>query len=527
MSAGVAAPERSGRSGGRLGFGSLLHAEWTKFRTVRGWVIGLLVAIGVTVLVGLAGPAGTSISCSGPDNQPCQHQGPPTGPDGQPVSDAFYFVHRSLTGNGSITARVTSLTGLYSPRGVSQAGVGTAGMTPGVQPWAKVGVIVKQDTQEGSRYAAVAVTGGHGVRMQYDYTQDMAGLPGSVSASSPRWLRLVRAGDTLTGYDSANGMAWTEIGTATLTGLSSTVQIGLFTASPDYVVIDQSFGGASSAGGPTQATALFDRVALTGTGTGWTGTQLGGSGPAGGSTGGYQQSGGQFTVRGSGDIAPQTDGMGTGRTMQDALVGWFAGLIAVIVVATMFVTGEYRRGLIRTTFAASPRRERVLAAKAIVLGGAGFVVGVVASAIAIPVVGAVETAKGLAVRGADTAEYVQVVVGTGLLVAVVAVLALAVGTLLRRSAGAVTAVILAVVLPYLLAVASVLPAGAAEWLTRLTPAAAFAIQQTVPAYPQVVASYTPANGYFPLPPWAGFAVLCGYTAVALGLAVVALRRRDA
>jgi ABC-type transport system involved in multi-copper enzyme maturation permease subunit len=118
--------------------------------------------------------------------------------------------------------------------------------------------------------------------------------------------------------------------------------------------------------------------------------------------------------------------------------------------------------------------------------------------------------------------------GTAALLAVAAVLALAVGTLLRRSAGAVTAVIAAIVLPYLLAVLTgVLPAGAEEWLVRVTPAAAFAIQQNAPQYTQVTASYTPANGYFPLAPWAGFAVLCAWAALALILATYALRRRDA
>jgi len=73
----------------------------------------------------------------------------------------------------------------------------------------------------------------------------------------------------------------------------------------------------------------------------------------------------------------------------------------------------------------------------------------------------------------------------------------------------------------------VLPAGAADWLLRITPAAAFAIQQSIPRYPQVSASYTPANGYYPLPPWAGFAVLCGYAVLALGLAAIQLQRRDA
>jgi hypothetical protein len=83
------------------------------------------------------------------------------------------------------------------------------------------------------------------------------------------------------------------------------------------------------------------------------------------------------------------------------------------------------------------------------------------------------------------------------------------------------------VLPYLLALTPVLPPSTARWLTEVTPAAALAVQQTLIRYPQVDSVYTPANGYFPLPPWAGLAVLAGYAAVALALAAVLLRRRDA
>ena len=78
------------------------------------------------------------------------------------------------------------------------------------------------------------VTGSHGVQMQYNYTHDSPGLPGSVGPSSPRWLRLTRAGDVITGYDSTDGSQWNEIGTARLTGLPRTVQIGLFVTSPAY-----------------------------------------------------------------------------------------------------------------------------------------------------------------------------------------------------------------------------------------------------------------------------------------------------
>ena len=114
------------------------------------------------------------------------------------------------------------------------------------------------------------------------------------------------------------------------------------------------------------------------------------------------------------------------------------------------------------------------------------------------------------------------------LLAISSVLGLAVGTLLRRSAGAVTAVIGAIVLPYLLAtVPGILPVGAEQWLLRVTPAAGFAVQQTLTQYPQVQTVYTPGTGYFPLAPWAGFAVLCAWAAAALVLALFLLRRRDA
>ena len=82
-----------------------------------------------------------------------------------------------------------------------------------------------------------------------------------------------------------------------------------------------------------------------------------------------------------------------------------------------------------------------------------------------------------------------------------------------------------IVLPYLLAL-SVLPAGAAQWLLRVSPAAAFALQQAATQYDQVDNIYTPANGYYPLSPWLGFAVLCAWAAVALGLATIRLRRSD-
>lgn len=524
-------PYRSAQPAAPDGFPRLLHAEWTKFRTVRGWVAGMLAAGLVTVAVGLLGATGSSISCTGPHGATCGHS-MPTGPGGQEIRDGMTLVHRPLTGDGSITVRVTSLTGLYPRDGRGPAdGDPGAGMLHGVQPWAKAGVIVKDGTRQGSAYAAVALTGSHGVRMQYDYTHDAAGMPGAVSASSPRWLRLTRAGETLTGYDSADGTHWHTIGSARLAGLPATVQAGLFTTSPEYAVTSKSLAGSSTNGAPSRATAVFDSVALHGTaGAPWAADVIGGGGPAAPRTAetGYRQAGGTYTLTGTGDIAPEVPGRGSpAKTVEDSLVGVFAGLVVVTVVATMSVTAEYRRGLIRTTLTASPRRGRVLAAKSVVIGAISFVTGLVAAVAAVLLVRSVERSKGFPMHHTTSATEVRVVLGTAALFAVTAVLALALGTVLRRSAGAVTAVVVAIVLPYILAVAAVLPPGPSRWLTRLTPAAAFAVQQSVHRYAQVAADYTPADGYFPLSPWAGLAVLCGYAAAAVAAAAVLLRRRDA
>ena len=210
------------------------------------------------------------------------------------------------------------------------------------------------------------------------------------------------------------------------------------------------------------------------------------------------------------------------------LAGLFLALVAVLVVGAQFMTAEYRRGLIRATLAASPRRGRVLAAKAIVLGGVAFAATLIAAAAVLLIGIPLLRGSGNAVYPATALTEVRVIAGTAALVAVFAVFAVAVGAIVRHGAGSVAAVIAAIVLPYLLTAGiAVLPAGAADWVLRVTPAAGFAIRQAIPAYPQVAASYTPSSDYFPLAPWVGFAVTCAWAALALALAAYLLRRRDA
>ena len=547
-------PYRSGQRPGRDDFPHLLRAEWTKFRTVRGWVIAMIAAAVLTALtvVALAGASNGSQNAGA-------NPAVAIGPGGEAVTDDFYFVHQPLDGNGSITVRVASLdTVLATP---------PASPFPHIAvPWAKAGIIIKAGTRPGSAYAAVMATAAHGVRMQYDYTHDMAGLPGTVSAASPRWLRLTRSGDTITGYDSADGRHWAEIGTASLAGRPSTVQAGLFVTSPPLLVPQDSVscrGGACSAGTPrqsfasnsslvsyaTQATAAFDHVSIRDerpakgdgeVGGAWRGGQIGfPTGVAFRCTpspghfcpktpaGGFTKSGGTFTLAGSGDIAPyvtDVDPLGT------VLKGSLVGLLAVIAVGALFITAEYRRGMIRTTFAASPRRGRVLAAKAIVIGLVTFAAGLAGAAVALPIAEKKLHSGGWAssvypVWSLTSARGLQIVAGTAALLAVTAILALSAGAVLRRSAGAIAAVVVLLIVPLILG--AILPQGPANWLLRLTPAAAFGLQQGTVHYSQVAHVCEPINGCFPLAPWEGLAVLCAWGAAALGIAVFLLRRRDA
>ena len=551
MSTGTITPYRSGQRPGRDDFPHLLRAEWTKFRTVRGWLIAMVAA---AVLTALAVVAIAGIS-SGSQNAGA-HPAVAIGAGGEAVTDNFYFVHQSLAGNGSITARVASLDTEFANAGSSPARIAV--------PWAKAGIIIKAGTKPGSAYAAVMATPAHGVRMQYDYTHDTAGLPGAVSAASPRWLRLTRSGDTITGYDSADGRHWAKIGTASLAGLPPTAQAGLFVTSPTLLAPACPPGAICPPGSPpgqsfasnstlvpytTQATAAFGHVSLRGERTAqgagevdgaWRGGQIGfPTGitiictPSPGHfcpktpAGSFTKAGGTFTVTGNGDIAPYVtniDPLGT------VLKGSLAGLLAVIALGALFITTEYRRGMIRTTFAASPRRGRVLAAKALVIGSVTFAAGLAGAAVALPVAESKLHSGGWAasvypVWSLTSSHGLQIVVGTAALLAVAAILALSAGAVLRRSAGAIAAVVVLLIVPLILG--AILPQGPADWVLRLTPAAAFGLQQGTPHYSQVTRVCQPINGCFPLAPWEGFAVLCVWAAAALGLAVFLLRRRDA
>lgn len=504
-------PYRSRLHPARAGFARLLHAEWTKFRTVRAWPLVLAVAAVVTVVICELGASGSSTSGGGPA---IVH-----GPGGEQVNDVFRYYHRPLTGDGTVTVRVT---GLRSNDG------------KGIEPWAKAGLLVKKSLTPGSAYAAVLATPGHGTRMQWNFTHDTAG-PGTDVTTKPLWLRLTRTGDHLVGYESADGLTWSKIKDVRLPGLPHTVQVGLFTGTPPHNDVHRAFGGTSETYGGGQVKATYDHLTLQGTsaGTAWQSTDVGASTEGGPAPHNAPDPGtssasanGTYTLTGHGDIAPTEDGP---DMLQMSFQGVFVGVLFMTALGALFVTAEYKRGLIRTTFTATPSRLQVLAAKTTVIAAATFTTALIAVAVGFTL-----AQRALRSNGFSPPQFpelslfddpaLRAVVGSAILLSLVAVLALAIGVILRNSAGAIATVVVLVILPQILSFAFPLPA--AQWLLRVTPAAAFAIQQGVTRYPQVQHNCLPESGCYPLSPWNGLSVLAAYAVAALLLAAWRLRRRD-
>jgi ABC-2 type transport system permease protein len=200
----------------------------------------------------------------------------------------------------------------------------------------------------------------------------------------------------------------------------------------------------------------------------------------------------------------------------DPLAGSFLAfaeytVLPALVLSVLVFTSEYASGLIRTTFAAVPRRRVVLAAKAAVTGGAAFTVGVLLALACFFLTQALLSGshRGLSfshpgVPGA--------VLAAGFALAVSAVVGVGVGAIIRHTAGAIAA---AVIVVYLLAVLClVLPA---PWNTRLGRfTLPFAAYQAVTLHPKAGL----------LSPGLSMLVLVAWPAVTLLIASALIARRD-
>jgi hypothetical protein len=191
--------------------GSLTHST-----TVSFVISGVSVSAGWTdVDIGSPGMVGSATSNAGTFTV---NGG---GADIWYTSDQFNYVYQSLTGNLTITARVASQQNTDS--------------------WAKVGVMIRETTAANSAYVFLMLTPANGVNMQYRPTtgSNAVQLAQVAALVAPYWVRLVRSGNTFTGYSSADGVTWTQVGSISLT-MANSATAGLVVTAHNNTLLNTS-----------------------------------------------------------------------------------------------------------------------------------------------------------------------------------------------------------------------------------------------------------------------------------------------
>jgi hypothetical protein len=151
-----------------------------------------------------------------------------SGGDMSGASDAGYFVHQPMEGDGQIVANITA---------VQQT-----------ERRAAAGVIIRASPENTATYGMMLAYAGGGIRFQCRPKVGMsARTDESPGAGTPCWVKLVRKGDTLLGYSSPDGESW-ELVRSERVNLPATVQIGLAVSARNNAAV---------------CTATFERVAVT------------------------------------------------------------------------------------------------------------------------------------------------------------------------------------------------------------------------------------------------------------------------
>ncbi|MFF5083726.1 ABC transporter permease [Actinoplanes sp. NPDC000266] len=211
----------------------------------------------------------------------------------------------------------------------------------------------------------------------------------------------------------------------------------------------------------------------------------------------------------SGIDAPGSEGT-TGYSM--ALFGVTFALIAIGVLGVLTSSAEYTTGMIRSTLAAVPRRLPVLWAKALVYGVIAFLVGVVGAFAAFLATSAVLSGTSGAVSLSDDG-VLRGLLGAGVYLGLVGVIGVALGALLRSTAGGISTLVGTFLLvPGLM---SLLPDSWSDAITPYLPSNAGAS----------IYALTQTDGS--LSAGAGLLVMLAWTAAALAGAAYRLKRSDA
>ncbi|WP_157413688.1 ABC transporter permease subunit [Agromyces allii] len=218
-------------------------------------------------------------------------------------------------------------------------------------------------------------------------------------------------------------------------------------------------------------------------------------------------------IEGDAGIAP-ADQQG-GILLQSSVFGVYFGQLVAGVLGVLVISGEYTTGMIRSTLTAVPKRLPALAGKAVVLFVATFVVGLVANLAAFALSSAIFAGIGVSASLLEPAVILPLL-GGALYLALVAVFALGVGTMLRSSAGGIAAV-----LGLLLLLPTVLQLIPADWAHDLIP---YLLSNAgMNMFTSTTAEAT-ADG---LGVWLNLLIVLGWVAASAVGAAVLLKRRDA
>lgn len=186
--------------------------------------------------------------------------------------------------------------------------------------------------------------------------------------------------------------------------------------------------------------------------------------------------------------------------------------LATGVLGVLVVTAEYSTGTIQPSAVAVPKRGRLLAAKAVVFGGIALLLSQLIGFASFFVGQVMIDAAGAPYATLGQPGVLRAVIGSGLYLTAVGLLGLGLGAVLRSTAGAIGVLVSATLLIRL--IAQTFPDGWRGWMDRYWPTSAG----------EKIVNVLQAPGS--LPPWTGFAILCGFVAVIGAAGYTVLRTRD-
>jgi ABC-type transport system involved in multi-copper enzyme maturation permease subunit len=200
--------------------------------------------------------------------------------------------------------------------------------------------------------------------------------------------------------------------------------------------------------------------------------------------------------------------------VQLALAGLHLSQVAYGVLGALVITGEYGSGMIRTTFAAVPRRRTVLVGKALVFTGTALITATLSTVAAYATFLATLPANTLTGTSFSDPGVTRAVLGGGLYLTAYGLLGVGLGALLRSSAGTIATLLGLLFVPPLLL--NLLPGS---WKDTVGPYIPMQSGSQI-----FVAANRDAGS---LTPWTGFGVFCLYAALALLAGIAVINRRDA